>query len=203
MASLDGLIRVASHSTRPIVAALAALALGSLVGLVTVEPVSSAANATLPNPTIAPPGPSEVSDLPAPTLPPTTTIPSKAKPTAARPASTATTLFPVEQIRLLSEGLDYELTVTPSCVTFGQTITAAIRLKPNGSSAVFMPFYADGSFEKGKGDVTKENPVITYTWPVRPIAGEGRLLTQAHDAETNEKGTKIVAFRIVEPGKSC
>jgi hypothetical protein len=103
-----------------------------------------------------------------------------------------------------SEGYNYELALTPLCGRPGQLFTATMRLKPKyGSAGVFMPFYADGSYDRGGGKIADPDGTLTYSWIARPLLGEGRLVTQARDADTGQYGTRVIAFQVVEAGKPC
>jgi hypothetical protein len=118
-------------------------------------------------------------------------------------ATTSTTAF-ASQIPLKAEGFKYEITLEPVCARVGQRFTATIRLRPNtASSGTFMPIYADGSYEAGAGAFAKDDGRATYSWVAKDAPGEGRLLTQARDGETNESGTKYIAFRVVGVTESC
>jgi hypothetical protein len=104
----------------------------------------------------------------------------------------------------MADGYNYEVVLTPTCGRAGQLFTATLKLKPKwGSTGVVMPVYSDGSNEEGTGQIAKPDGTVTYSWVARPIPGEGRLLTQAQDADTGTFGTKVVAFRVVDGTASC
>lgn len=109
-----------------------------------------------------------------------------------------------ELLPLTSEGYAYELTLSPTCGQPGDLFTATLKLKPKwGASGTIMPFYADGSREEGHGALPAPDGTVTYSWVARAVIGEGRLVTQAQDADTGEFGTKIVAFHVVTARSSC
>ena len=103
----------------------------------------------------------------------------------------------------MAEGLAYELTLAPVCAHVGEALTATIRLRPDRTVGSLMAVYADGSYEQPHYQQTPADGVIKYTWVAKPVPGEGRLATQAQDTDTNERGTKIVAFRVVEVNGRC
>jgi hypothetical protein len=164
-----------------------------------------------PTTTAAPIKTDEAASPPPSEVAPTTTVAptSTSKPGASRAKATSTSVSAVPQetvptLPLVSEGLDYEVVINPPCAKVGQVISATVRLKPKpGSAASLMPFYADGSREDGTAEIAKPDGTVTYSWVAKNVPGEGRLATQAHDPETREFGTKIVAFRIIEVNKSC
>lgn len=182
--------------------ALVALSFGNAAALAahdvsapTVGPVASAVAPTMaPSSTVAP----------APTAAPSVTKPHLTTPAKKAPSTTPSTAEPVPQFPLMSEGYDYEIVLAPTCAKPGETFFVTLKLKPKwGSSGTLMPFYADGSNEKGTGQIAKPDGTVTYSWVAQPIPGEGRLVTQARDADSGQYGTKIIAFRVAEANKSC
>lgn len=135
------------------------------------------------------------------------TASGKAPTTKGKVRPTSTTQAgppPVDELfKVMADGYQYEVTVTPECARLGEVITGRIRVNPHiGSAGSLMPFYADGSNEQGVATIAKPDGTLTYSWAAR-VVGEGRLVTQGMDGNTRQTGTKIVAFRVVEATGSC
>jgi hypothetical protein len=194
-----------ARTPRTLVVALVATLSGNAVALAVHEapsdvPLGMQVAGSHTAPSVPPPLPSSTTVPPART-PPTT---ASRKGGAAVPETTTTTAAFASQIPLKAEGYQYELILEPKCTKVGEQFTATMRLKPKSmSSGTFMPIYADGSYEKGAGAFAKEDGTATYTWTAKDAPGEGRLLTQARDDETDSYGTKIIAFRVAGAADSC
>jgi hypothetical protein len=183
--------------------ALVALCLGNAAALAAHDNPPSAIARTSSATTLTVVPPSIVATTP-------TTPPSVMKPQAAASArktsstTVAATAESVPQFPIMAEGYAYEVVLTPTCAKAGQVFTATLKLKPKwGSAGNIMPFYADNSHEPGTAQIAKPDGTVTYSWVAQPVPGEGRLVTQAQDADTHGFGTKIVAFRVVQGSESC
>jgi hypothetical protein len=200
---------------RMLVRAVVMLSMGNAAALAVHEdpstsdpPTTTAAGGTPPSSVTVPSAPTTTAPVTTAARPTTPRRQAGATPSSAPTTSTTTAAVSAaaEMWPLRNEGYDYELTLTPTCAKPGQPFTATMRLKTTwGAGGVFMPFYADGSFEQGKGASPEQNGdgTVTYTWVARPVSGEGRLVTQAYDPETKQNGTKVVAFFVAKVGGSC
>jgi hypothetical protein len=105
---------------------------------------------------------------------------------------------------LLKEGLSYEVKLAPVCARPGEQFTAVVHVNNHQASAAsMMPFYSDGSNERGTGAIVDAHGDVRYSWIAQPIAGEGRLVTQAQDGGTLRRGTRVLPFKVVPVGASC
>lgn len=102
--------------------------------------------------------------------------------------------------RLSSSGLPVRLVVKPSCVSYGDRLTAVVKTAARAHLSLAVA-YSDGqSHGTWHIGATDERGKLRFTWLVPPQASEGPGVVLVAASDDERSGTASKEFRIVGSG---